>query len=184
MTTDPECVTCGFDDDTDTCQWASIRRNCDKSISGRVCSKEIYVVRCNGPEYPRSYMTSDFNTWTTMESNQELEKSHKETNLQRTRVIFGVWHNTELDTYHNYEMWVPADFDENTMIKQYPIFLEVYAGPEFQKVQGVWRSAWRQSHFPAAYDCITCENSFCSILYTVGFQLMGHFSQNLGHISI
>ena len=47
-----ECVTCHFDDDSNTCQWASIRRNCDKKADAN-CDKQIAIVSCSGPEYPR-----------------------------------------------------------------------------------------------------------------------------------
>ena len=39
--------------------------------------------------------------------------------------------------------------------KKYPLFLEVYAGPEFQKIQQTFKRGWPQIHLPAAYDCIT-----------------------------
>ena len=53
-------------------------------------------------------------------------------------------------------MFVPADFDENAITKKYPLFLEVYAGPEFQKISGSYKSSgWPQVHLPGAYDCIT-----------------------------
>jgi hypothetical protein len=105
-------------------------------------------------------MTTDIDdgsTWITMEDNRQLQESHKSNKVERTKVIFGIWYNAEYGTHHNYEMWVPADFDDQAVMKKYPIFLEVYAGPEYQKVQGIWRSAWQQAHFPAAYDCITCK---------------------------
>ena len=39
--------------------------------------------------------------------------------------------------------------------KYYPVLLEVYAGPEFQKVQETFKTSWPQVHFPAAYEAIT-----------------------------
>ena len=145
----PRCVTCILDhdhdddedhdhhDDDNVCQWATIRRNCDPAMDPVGCpaDKVFYTVRCAGPEYPHNYMTRDFTSWEIMEDNGQLRKSHDEVELKRTEVIFGVWYNEDYGTYHNYEMWVPADFDENTKTKKYPVFLEVYAGPEFQKVR-------------------------------------------------
>ena len=98
-----------------------------------------------------------------------MKDSHEKENLARSKRILGVWYNEDLRTYHNYEAFVPADFDANTLTKKYPVFLEVYAGPEFQKISGSWKGSWPQVHLPGAYDCITCKCvTFLSrFLYTI-----------------
>ena len=148
---DVECVTCSFDESTDSCEVTSIRRNSDDSRQ---------VLRCSGPEYPKSLIRqktggSWSKDWVTMEDNRALKASHEKENLARSKRILGVWYNEDLGTYHNYEAFVPADFDANTLTKKYPVFLEVYAGPEFQKISGSWKGSWPQVHLPGAYDCIT-----------------------------
>lgn len=95
--------------------------------------------------------------WTMLEDNRALKKSHEDENLARTQRILGVWENKDLGTFHNFEMFVPQDFDANSLTKKYAVFLEVYAGPEFQKIQGTWKGSWPQVHLPGAYDCITRE---------------------------
>lgn len=148
---DVECVTCSFDEDTDSCEVTSIRRNSDDSRQ---------VLRCSGPEYPKSLIRQKIDgswseDWVVMEDNRALKDSHEKENLARSKRILGVWYNEDLGTYHNYEAFVPADFDANTLTKKYPVFLEVYAGPEFQKISGSWKGSWPQVHLPGAYDCIT-----------------------------
>ena len=71
------------------------------------------------------------------------------------KVHHGVWYNTAYQTYHNYEVWAPHDFNLDSKDKKYPVLLEVYAGPEFQKVQATFKRSWPQVHLPAAYDCLT-----------------------------
>ena len=38
------CITCHFDENTDSCQWASVRSNSDHSY---------FVASCSGPDYPQ-----------------------------------------------------------------------------------------------------------------------------------
>ena len=38
------CVTCHFDESTDSCQWASVRTNSDHSY---------FIASCSGPDYPQ-----------------------------------------------------------------------------------------------------------------------------------
>ena len=71
------------------------------------------------------------------------------------KVHHGVWFNEVYQTYHNYEVWAPHDFNFDSKDKKYPVLLEVYAGPEFQKVQATFKRSWPQVHLPAAYDCLT-----------------------------
>jgi len=143
---DCDCVTCSFDADTESCESTSIRRNGDATRE---------VLRCSGPEYPQSYSRKVGGDWVLMEDNRELKANHDKEALARSKRVLGVWFNEDLGTYHNYEMFVPMDFDENSLTKKYPVFMEVYAGPEFQKISGSWKGSWPQVHLPGAYDCIT-----------------------------
>ena len=96
------------------------------------------IARCGGHEVPESYKTEpsqDFNQkieWTKIESNKKLSQYRIEKNVPK--VTFGVWDNPKFDTKHNYEVWTPVDFDPSGD-KKYAVFLEVYAGIEFQKVE-------------------------------------------------
>ena len=155
-----ECLTCSLDNETGSglanyqpgsCQWVSIRRSCAS------CDNKMFFVQCSGPDYPKTLMstTLDGQDWKVMEDNSALKADEEKAALKKTKVIFGIWENEDYGTYHNYEMFVPHDFDEKAIDKKYPVFLEVYAGPEFQKVQGTYKQSWPQSHLPSAYDCIT-----------------------------
>ena len=159
-----ECLTCDLDNETGSglsgyqpgsCQWVSIRRNCAS------CENKMFFVQCSGPDYPKTVMATALDgKWTTMEDNSALKAEQEQAKLMKTKVIFGIWENEDYGTYHNYEMFVPHDFDEKAIDKKYPVFLEVYAGPEFQKVQGTYKQSWPQSHLPSAYDCITRKYFF------------------------
>ena len=165
--TKEECLTCDLDTETGSglagyqpgsCQWVSIRRNCAS------CENKMFFVQCSGPDYPKTLMASALDgNWKIMEDNSALKAEQEEAKLMKTKVIFGIWENEDYGTYHNYEMFVPHDFDEKAIDKKYPVFLEVYAGPEFQKVQGTYKQSWPQSHLPSAYDCIT-RKYFCFTL--------------------
>ena len=159
-----ECLTCDLDNESGSglsgyqpgsCQWVSIRRNCAS------CENKMFFVQCSGPDYPKTVMATALDgSWATMEDNSALKAEQEQAKLTKTKVIFGIWENEDYGTYHNYEMFVPHDFDEKAIDKKYPVFLEVYAGPEFQKVQGTYKQSWPQSHLPSAYDCITRKYFF------------------------
>ena len=87
-----------------------------------------------------------------MESNSALETSLN--NKAHVNTEYGIWENEKYNTLHNYEMYTPKSFDSSGD-KKYPLFLEVYAGPEFQKIQQTFKRSWPQVHLPGAYDCIT-----------------------------
>ena len=99
--------------------------------------------------------TTESSDWILMEDNRQKRDDHQQANLKRTMVHHGVWFNTVYQTYHNYEVWAPHDFSFDSKDKKYPVLLEVYAGPEFQKVQATFKRSWPQVHLPAAYDCLT-----------------------------
>ena len=88
--------------------------------------------------------------WVLIEENTELQKRLETKNA--IRVEYGVWFNEKFGTYQNYEVFLPLNFSPT---KYYPVLLEVYAGPEFQKVQETFKTSWPQVHFPAAYEAIT-----------------------------
>jgi len=133
----------------------SIRRNCDG------CDKMLFIANCGGYNTPQTYRTApgqDFSgtiEWVMIESNAKLEDYRTSKNVPTTE--YGIWNNTKYGTVHNYEVYKPVDFDSSGS-KKYAVFLEVYAGIEFQKVEHRYKGSygkWPQVHLPAAYDCIT-----------------------------
>jgi len=58
-------------------------------------------------------------------------------------VDFNTWQNPKFDVSQNYEVYRPPNFDSSGK-KKYALFLEVYAGPEFQKVQDTYKTGWVQ----------------------------------------
>ena len=154
----PECVTCSLDvSETGHCGYMQIRRNCED------CSEMVFIANCRGSniggyKVPRAYRTKqnqDFSLsleWELLEANKPLEARLATKSL--TSVDFSTWQNAKFGVSQNYEVYRPANFDSSGK-KKYALFLEVYAGPEFQKVQETYKSGWAQVHFPSAYDCIT-----------------------------
>ena len=142
--TDPECVTCILDTTEGHCGWVTIRRNCNG------CDKMTYFASCGGYNTPQTYKTAvgqDFDStieWTIMESNTALADYRAGMNIPTTE--YGIWHNEKYNTVHNYEVYKPVDFDSSGT-KKYAVFLEVYAGIEFQKVEHRYKgysSQWPQ----------------------------------------
>ena len=87
-----------------------------------------------------------------MESNTEL--TGKLATKSNVNTEYNVWNNEVYKTAHNYEVYSPSTLDTSGN-KKYALFLEVYAGPEFQKISETFKRSWPQIHLPAAYDCIT-----------------------------
>lgn len=155
---EPECITCQLDMPNNAafghCGTVSIRRNCEE------CDKMFFLASCGGNDIPETYRTradQDFSKageieWRLLESNKDLGSRVKD--LDYISTTYGVWFNEKYGTYHNYEMYTPVKFDTSGTTK-YAVFLEVYAGPEFQKISSSFKTGWPQVHLPAAYDCIT-----------------------------
>ena len=103
----------------------------------------------------RSKAGQDFSKpieWEIIESNKDLQSRLDKKEYVETHYL--QWNNTKWGGLtHNYEMYTPVNFDTSGK-RKYPVFLEVYAGPEFQKVQSTFKTGWVQVHFPAAYDAI------------------------------
>ncbi|XP_078489096.1 prolyl endopeptidase FAP-like [Ciona intestinalis] len=145
--TAPECMTCKFMDTyPDRCGWVTPSFNIDGSA---------VVINCRGYWIPMTlYITIDATgTWENevlLENNTDLFT--KVEAIKWPRKIYGKFPSPAYPSKpYNYEMWVPADFDET---KKYPVLLEVYAGPEFQKIQDVWRKGFAQTYMVSTRDVI------------------------------
>jgi len=117
-----------------------------------------FIVSCAGNKVPQNYRSKagqDFSKpieWEIIESNKDLQSRLDKKEYVETHYL--QWNNTKWGGLtHNYEMYTPVNFDTSGK-RKYPVFLEVYAGPEFQKVQSTFKTGWVQVHFPAAYDAI------------------------------
>lgn len=157
---EPECITCSLDSSDNNvsfghCGTVSIRRNCDE------CPEMVFIATCRGsgghavPQVYRSKPTQNFLDnieWEIMESNTEL--TGKLATKSNVNTEYNVWNNEVYKTAHNYEVYSPSTLDTSGN-KKYALFLEVYAGPEFQKISETFKRSWPQIHLPAAYDCIT-----------------------------
>ncbi|CAG5099345.1 Oidioi.mRNA.OKI2018_I69.XSR.g16466.t1.cds [Oikopleura dioica] len=149
---EPECVTCKLDQEdangNSHCGWVNFRRNCQQTVDDPQANKR-----------PMTYLSrvgQDFGTevnFDTYEENDALQATLDEMKGYPT-VKRGKWNNSKWGgLQHNYEIYLPKSYSENND-RKYPVFLEVYAGPEFQKVQQTFKTGWAQVHMPAAYDCI------------------------------
>jgi len=166
-TKSPECVTCSLDnedaDKNSHCGWVNFRRNCqqtnDNPETSRFECKMRFFANCRGNKRPQTYLsakTQDFNNtieYELVEDNEALQATLDEMKGYPT-VRRGKWNNPKWGGIeHNYEIFLPKSYSESSD-RKYPVFLEVYAGPEFQKVQQTFKTGWAQVHMPAAYDCI------------------------------
>lgn len=111
------------------------------------------TMRCYGPDVPLSYMANktsggDYGESIVMENNDHLIENKASVNILhyivqtiKNFIIYKVkWPVRETGSYSSneaeidflYEMYKPSDFDEN---QKYPLLIEVYGGPGYQKVR-------------------------------------------------
>jgi hypothetical protein len=162
----PECVTCSLDNEdageNSHCGWVNFRRNCqqvnDTPANRNDCTMRFFA-NCRGDKRPQTHLSKkdqDFSEaieYDLVEDNEALQATLDQMTGYPT-VKRGKWSNPKWGGIeHNYEIFLPKSFSE-TSDRKYPVFLEVYAGPEFQKVQQTFKTGWAQVHMPAAYDCI------------------------------
>ena len=161
----PECVTCSLDiedaGENSHCGWVNFRRNCQQVLDTptRYQCKMRFFANCRGDKRPQTYLSKedqDFSQaiqYDLVEDNEALQATLDQMKGYPT-VRRGKWNNPKWgEIEHNYEIFLPKSFSQNSD-RKYPVFLEVYAGPEFQKVQQTFKTGWAQVHMPAAYDCI------------------------------
>jgi len=137
----PECMTCyliGPDQYPDHCGWIEPSFNLDGS---RV------VLNCRGPFIPYTFhifIASD-GAWgdvLVLEDNAALLAEVEAVRWPQRE--FGQFPSAQWpEKPYNYEIWKPADFDPN---KKYPLLIEVYAGPEFQKITETWTTSMDQTY--------------------------------------
>jgi len=137
-----DCLTCEFDQER--CSWVSA------DFSPEMMN---LVINCGGPGVPISFMMSNAGDgeWTDPEiviDNADL--------VQRKAEV--KWPLKEYGSFVGtsgieilYQMHKPSDFDPS---KKYPLLIEVYGGPGFQKVQDRWTRSWAPIHMVSTYDII------------------------------
>lgn len=122
-----------------------------------------FIANCRGNLRPKSFITpadQDFSitskiTFNLIQDNTKLENTLNEMKGYPT-TIYGTWNNPKWGgLQHNFEMFVPKSFFVEGNTRKYPVFLEVYGGPGYQKVQQTFKTGWTQAHLPGAYDAIT-----------------------------
>lgn len=87
--------------------------------------------------------------FTELETNSELEETLK--SVAMPKKVYGKYQsNTYPEKTFNFQWFKPDDFDDS---KKYPLVIEVYAGPEFQKVTDEWSPDFCQS-MVSEYDII------------------------------
>nr|XP_039258021.1 dipeptidyl peptidase 4-like [Styela clava] len=142
---DWECISCMLDQDR--CQWVT------PSFSPGL---SYLVLNCGGPDVPMTTIqmmeaSGNYSEPTVYENNTDLI-NNKAQILWPTRNT-GVYKSpTNVDFL--YEIFKPANFDET---KKYPLLIEVYGGPGFQKVQNRWTRRWAQTHLVSQYEILVAS---------------------------
>ena len=122
-----------------------------------------FIANCRGNLRPKSFITpadQDFSitgkiSFNLIQDNTKLQNTLDEMKGYPT-TIYGTWENPKWGGLkHNFEMFVPKSFFIEGNERKYPVFLEVYGGPGYQKVQQTFKTGWTQAHLPGAYDAIT-----------------------------
>lgn len=119
-----------YKDFPDRCGWIDVQ------FSG-----EKVIMNCaGGVGLPMTFYTTLDNLFTgdvefdIMENNDELAETLK--TVKMPTKVYGTFSSEKYtEKGYNYQEFRPSDFDAT---KKYPLVIEVYAGPEFQKVQDRW----------------------------------------------
>lgn len=148
----PECMTCQLDKDYENrCGWITPRFNIDRSVA---------IVNCRGYREPMTvyYTISAEGVWSTkaevIYDNQELVD--KVSGIKWPEKRYGTFKYADYDKEYQYQMFVPADFDDSGNTK-YPLLIEVYAGPEFQSITDTWTRGWASTHMVSDKNIIVAS---------------------------
>jgi len=172
--TEPECMTCGLGNIyPDRCGWVAGSFNKEN---------DAVVINCRGPMQPLTlYIEIQNGDWKNSASEIIVIKS----NDQLIKDVATVkWPVREYNSFksdrsgysYNYEIWRPADFDPS---KKYPLLIEVYAGPEFQKVQSTWTNNFAQTYMVSSRDIIVASVDGRGSAYQ-GYKFMQEVYKKLG----
>jgi len=138
------------------------------------------VINCRGPMVPltvRIPIDPDTGAWdpndVVLKSNDDLANKIKQVQ----------WPVREFQSFksqsgysYNYELWKPATFDPK---KKYPLLIEVYAGPEFQKITSTWTKALAQTYMVSERDIIVASVDGRGSAYQ-GYKFMREVYKQLG----
>lgn len=121
-----KCLTCAVD--AENCLYNSVYFSQDASF---------YRLSCSGPGIPHHSLWNASNDTEIMalETNQQFSDLISDIGMptmRRDTIKLGKW-----DLW--YQMYLPPGFDES---KQYPLLIDVYAGPCSQKTDFIYRVGW------------------------------------------
>ncbi|CAK8673111.1 unnamed protein product [Clavelina lepadiformis] len=139
-----DCLTCGNDFDDNRCQWIN---------PGFSPTLKYLVVNCGGPDVPMTtiqLLDADGNY-----GPPEVVVNNDDLIANKASVKWPIKEYGEIDSQNGikilYQLHKPMDFDAS---KKYPLLIEVYGGPGFQKVQDRWTRSWAPIHMVSQYDVI------------------------------
>ncbi|CAK8673557.1 unnamed protein product [Clavelina lepadiformis] len=168
----PECMTCDLMKSYENrCGWVSPTFADDLSF---------VVINCRGNSIPMTLKIaiSKDGAWdkapTILENNNDL--ANKVAEVKWPNREYRTFQSAKYEKPYNYEIWLPADFDEK---KKYPLLVEVYAGPEFQKVTDTWRKGFAQTYMVSARDIIVVSVDGRGSAYE-GYKFMRQTYKKLG----
>jgi len=171
---EPKCMTCPLMDlYVDRCRYISPIFNAEN---------DAVVINCRGPKVPLTVLITidEKGDWKTGTTEVMVVKSNDDLIANQKTVA---WPTREYGKFpsdsgyeFNYEIWKPADFDKN---KKYPLLIEVYAGPEFQKVQSRWTEGFAQTYMVSSRDIIVASVDGRGSAYQ-GYKFMREVYKQLG----
>jgi len=149
--TQPQCMSCQLQEQySGRCDWVTARFNAQNSL---------VVLNCRGPEVPLTFRfeIDGEGNWNYDDENRVLYSN----DMLTSKIQEVKWPKREFGSFKsvtgysfNYEIWRPMDFDST---KSYPLLIEVYAGPEFQKIQSIWTESFTQTYMVSSRDMIVAS---------------------------
>uniref|UniRef100_H2YEQ6 Uncharacterized protein n=1 Tax=Ciona savignyi TaxID=51511 RepID=H2YEQ6_CIOSA len=161
----PECITCKL--------MGEYPGRCNIATSSFSTDGSHVVIACRGNSNPDNVLVGKV----VLEDNADLV-----TNIANTLMPEKTYGQIQSTTGYKfaYEMWKPPNFS-NT--KQYPLLIDVYAGPGYQNVDAYWSRSWSSAFVPSSLDVIVVRvDGRGSNFY--GDQLMHEVYQQLGQKEI
>ena len=115
-----------------------------------VVLEDLLVVgeKCYFYKTYKDFMNPD-SSWALMEDNSQLKSDIEKVSMPTKE--YGTMESKNWpDKDYHFQLFKPENFDEN---KKYPLLIEVYAGPEFQKVEDRWSVDFCRS-MASEYDLV------------------------------
>ena len=147
----PTCATCKlYDEHPNACGQALIN-----TVGNNQDSSHVFIKCAGGVDVPmyfyktyKDFMNPD-SSWALMEDNSQLKSDIEKVSMPTKE--YGTMESKNWpDKDYHFQLFKPENFDEN---KKYPLLIEVYAGPEFQKVEDRWSVDFCRS-MASEYDLV------------------------------